>query len=165
MRQEQENLFAGCLNGTRRQWTASAAEGNYNLLGITSADVPFAEESLQPFCREFGCLAGRGRQLDQSPNLRLTGSSGELKHVRIVAMEWLTELATMALKAKVEFLVQTRQLPPANDDGISWTNRAEAMLISLQGIGQHECVASVILFTETIELLRTYRKDAQTALQ
>jgi hypothetical protein len=87
-------------------------------------------------------------------------------------MELLTQLATMALKAEVQFLVETCQLTQTNDGGIVGTNHAEAMLISPQGIGQYKSVPPVILgagrkisITETIELFRIDGIDAEPPLE
>jgi hypothetical protein len=72
-------------------------------------------------------------------------------------MKLLTQLATMTLKTKVHLLVKSRQLTQTNNGGVAGTNRAEAMVISPQGIGQYESVPPVILgagwkisITETI---------------
>jgi hypothetical protein len=52
-----------------------------------------------------------------------------LKHLRIVALELLAQLATVAVKAKIELFVETSQFTQTNDAGIPDTNVAETMLI------------------------------------
>ena len=95
-------MFTGRLGRAWREGEAAAAERGSNLLGIESSDAPVAEKFLDTFRREFDCFGRGGRQLDKSPNPRFIGGLRKLQHMRVIALELLAQLTTVALKAMIK---------------------------------------------------------------
>ncbi len=129
VRQQQQNVFAGHIHCPGREGETAAAERGCDLLRVDPPDPPFAEELLDALGGNLGGFGRRGCQLDESPNPRFVGSFGKLEHMRVIAVQLLAQLATVALKSIVDLLIETSQFTQTNDGGITETNGAEAMLI------------------------------------
>ena len=86
-----------------------------------------------------------GSQFQQGPEPRLVGRGAEREQRWIVAVELFAELAAIAMGARLEFLLQARQIAQANDVRVVALDRMEAGPIGAQGMGQDKGVAAIIL--------------------
>ena len=113
-------------------------------------------------------LAGVGARAQSSRNQGWGHILGGLEELRVVAPELVAHAVGEACALPGQLCGDARPLPQFDDDRVEGFNASEAVDVGAKRVGQHACIAAVVLGTgrreavaEAIELLRVDRVDRE----